>query len=360
MKVLVTSGHLERKGGIVNYVDQLIDNLEQKEIDVEHFVHGLKPKYHKNWVVPLAWSYQFLKFSIELDSKNPDIVHINPSLNRGSIIRDFIFLKISKNKGYPVVLFFRGWRWNLFDKIKANRIFRKKFIKNLENVDQIIVLSEDFKKALVELGIDGNKIKISSTMVEVEAYRSNNKKIEEPYNILFCGNIAETKGVYELLESINRVIEHEKDVNFIFMGDGPELERLQNRSKELNIERFVTFTGYMTGEEKYEVYKTSDLFVLPSYTEGFPNVALEAMAAGLPIIATSVGALKYAIKENKNGLKINSVPPNPEEIGNKIIELIEDQELMEKISEFNIREAENKYSVESVANQMIDIYEEVK
>jgi len=359
MKVLITSGHLDRKGGIVNYVDQLIRNLKQNDIEVCHFVHGLKPKYHKNWLVPLAWVYQFGKFSIELDSENPDIVHINPSLNRGSIIRDFIFLKISKNKGFPVILFFRGWRWDLFKKIRSHLIFRKKFIKCLEEANQIVVLSKDFKDALVGLGIDDDKIEISSTMVETKKYKPENKNFDRLYNVLFCGNIAKAKGVYELLEVINIVVEKNKNLNFIFMGDGPELENLKKKTKKMGIEKHVTFTGYKKGEEKYDIYKKSHLFVLPSYTEGFPNVALEAMAAGLPIIATPVGALKYAIKNGKNGWKLESVPPDYEEIADKIIELIDDPDLMKKMSENNIQEAKSKYDVKAVTDDIVKIYREI-
>jgi len=358
MKVLITTWRLDNKGGIVNYVKLLINNINNN-LQISHFAHGSKLKYHKPHIVLIIWIYQFVKFCIILDKKKPDLIHLNPSLIKISVIRDFIFLNISKSMGFPVLIFFRGWRWSFFEKIKNKTLWKYVFLTNLSKTDKILVLSKDYKEALIDIGVDKDKIEISSTMVESELYATENKNFDKPYNILFCGHMVKYKGIYELLDAIPIITDYEKDLNFIFMGSGPELKNLKKKIEGKEINEYVTFTGHKTGEEKYDIYKKAHLFVLPSYTEGFPNVALEAMAAGLPIIATPVGALKYAIEDGKNGWKLESVPPRPDELAEKIIELIEDPDLMKEMSENNLLEAKSKYDVKAVTDDIIKIYREI-
>jgi len=286
-------------------------------------------------------------------------VHLNPSLVWGSIIRDIIFLNIAKAQGYPVLFFIHGWRWPLFEKIKESKFLKKLFTNNIQKSDKILVLSKGFKKSLVELGIDEKKICLTSMMIESKKYEPDEKEFREPYNVLFCSKVSKGKGPFELLDSVPKVLDEFPKTKFIFMGDGPCLDDVKNNASEMGIENNVIFTGYKTGYDKIKWYKKSDLFVFPSYTEGFPNVYLEALAAGLPVIATPVGALKYALKDGKNGYKLSSAPAKPEEITDKIINLLGSPNRMKEISRRNLEEAKDKYDVEAVTEQIESIYEEV-
>jgi glycosyltransferase involved in cell wall biosynthesis len=260
---------------------------------------------------------------------------------------------------FPTIIFIRGWRWNFFKKIKQNKILTKIFISNLKKADKILVLSDNFKRELLELEINEETIHTTSTMVESDRFLPSNKKFDKPYKILFCGNLKNFKGPYELLDAIPFLLNHEKNLKIIFMGNGPELNNLKSKTKEMSIEKFVSFIGYKKGEEKYNIFKNSHIFVIPSYTEGFPNVFLEAMAAGLPIISTSVGGLKNAFKDGKNGFMLKSNPPDPIEISINILKLINNHDIMINMSEFNIKEAKNKYDVAVVTKKIEKIYKDI-
>jgi len=356
MNIFITSRHLSNKCGVVNYTNLLMDVLEKEGHEFTHFGIGLIPKYHKDLILPIVYSYQFLKFNFKLKKSNPEIVHLNPSLAWGSIIRDIIFLNIAKAQGYPVLFFMHGWRWQLFKKINNIEFLKKLFRDNLQRADKILVLSKDFKDALVGLGLDEEKIEVTSTMVESEKYDPGEKNFSSPYNVLFCSRMSKAKGPFELIDAIPKVLDEFPKTNFIFMGNGPCLEDSKSKARRMDIEDNVLFTGYKTGDEKIKWYKKSDLFVFPSHTEGFPNVYLEALAAGLPVVATPVGAMKHTLKDGKNGYKLESTPTIPEEIAEKIIKLLRDPVKMKKISQNNLKKAKEKYDVEIICSKIRDIY----
>lgn len=357
MKILILGPPLDTIGGIQNYLNIFINKLKTYDNDVYYFPQAFKRKmgyfFYFNFVI------QYFKFKVSIRKMKPDIIQLNPSLIWASIIRDFLFLNISKMNQIPVVFFIRGWRWQLFYRIRGNTILRKIFLIHLRKADKIIVLSRDFKEALVDLGIDKNDIFISSTMVESHLYSPKEKNFNKPYIILFCGQIAKIKGVYELIQSVPQVLEYEKNFKLILIGDGPELDNLKKKIKEMRIEEHISFTGYKSGKEKYDIFKNSHIFVLPSYTEGFPNVVLEAMAAGMPIIATPVGGLKYAIRNSENGFLCESNPPHSSNISNLILKLIMDPSLMADISNFNIKEVEKKYDSSVVTKEIQQIFNDI-
>lgn len=125
--------------------------------------------------------------------------------------------------------------------------------------------------------------------------------------LLFVGWIERGKGVFELLESVRwMVAQGECDVSLTLAGRGSALEDAQSWVCSHGLEGHITFAGWVAGDEKISLYEGVDVFVLPSHAEGLPNAMIEAMAAGLPIVVTSVGSIPDFIVDNMNGLV---VPP---------------------------------------------------
>ncbi|GAI08660.1 unnamed protein product, partial [marine sediment metagenome] len=124
------------------------------------------------------------------------------------------------------------------------------------------------------------------------------------------------------------------------------------------ISRYIEFLGYLRGEEKIQVFITSDIFILPTYhPEGFPYAILEAMSAGLPIISTPIGAIPEIIEDGANGFLI---PPKiPYILAEKILTLIEDKSLREKMGAENMKKAQEKYDVKVVCKIFEKIYKEI-
>jgi glycosyltransferase involved in cell wall biosynthesis len=119
---------------------------------------------------------------------------------------------------------------------------------------------------------------------------------------LFVGRIEKEKGIYDLLQAFEEVAKHIPNANLKFVGEGSEFQDL---NKACIGKKGVEVVGYLQGEDLNREYAASNCVVLPSYSEGFPYVFIEAMRAGKPIVATNVGALADLV-DSKNGFLVGA------------------------------------------------------
>lgn len=355
IKILIITPDLKQPGGVSNFIKLLSKGLDENNFEIKYFFVGKTGVYIKDLFYPFLILVSIFRLRKILKIFQPDLVHMNPSLDHIAIIRDFIFLRIIKREGYPVLFFIHGWQKNISKKFK-NIIIKKYFKKRFEMIDLLVVLANEFKKELIDLGINSDKVSVLSTMVETNKYLPKYKIFTNPYKILFCANMKKEKGPFELLDAVPLVIEKYRDALFILVGDGKDLEKLKEKAKVMGIEKYVNFTGFKTGNNKIELFKQAHIFVFPSHSEGFPTVILEAMAAGLPLITTKIGGLKDAMENGRQGLIINRNISNPKEIAEKINYLIKNPEIMKKMSENNIKESLEKYDHKIITKKIIEIY----
>lgn len=353
-------------GGVVNYINLLLKYLNKSKFKTFYFSYGKSPNWYRGEDNPSKFGYhisyikKLIEFVVEIKRRNIQIVHINSGLSQRSLFRDGVFSLIAKIFGCRTLFFLHGWKEKEFEKI-INDLIKKKITRILlKKQDAIVVSASQFKKELIDLGIESQRIFVSSTMVESEKYRSKIKKFGlPPYEVLFCANMIRSKGIYELLDAIPFVIEKYPQTRFTFVGNGKELEISKEKSKELRIRENIEFTDYVSNIEKIKFLKKAHVFAFPSHTEGFPTVILEAMAAGTPLVVTPVGGLKEVLLDGVHGKIIKSMPPQPKEIGEKIITLLSSPELMREMSENNLKDVIEKYDVKVVSSQIGQIYEKI-
>ena len=104
-----------------------------------------------------------------------------------------------------------------------------------------------------------------------------------------------------LIRATKFILETGTVVHTLIIGDGPDKDMLESLTHQLQMGNYVTFKGQIQNEQIPDYLAASDVFVLPSLSEGFPNVLLEAMASGLPIVATNVGGIPEFVKDGENG-----------------------------------------------------------
>ena len=156
--------------------------------------------------------------------------------------------------------------------------------------------------------------------------------IRERKNVIgFIGRLEREKGILNFVYAIPLILKRENDVRFVICGEGELADTI--RKKLINkgeLKHFVKLKPWVSHENVPSVLNRLKLLVLPSYTEGLPNILLEAMACGTPVLATTVGAIPDIIKEGITGFLLKS--NEPEHIASRIIELLDKPELLENVS----------------------------
>jgi len=208
-----------------------------------------------------------------------------------------------------------------------------KFRKRLPKTDIFVNSPELFEKYK-------NKSKSielvkTTTLREEDFYKKASTAFQDPIRLLFTGRIEPTKGLIELFEAGKRLIDTGKDIQIDIVGwennpEKPFEKKLISYAESLGISNNITFHGKKKlGPDLNQYYRNSDIYVLPSYHEGFPRTIWEAMSNSLPVIATNVGGIPFFLKSKKHAILIE--PKNSNSIAKAIELLINDDNLREKI-----------------------------
>jgi glycosyltransferase involved in cell wall biosynthesis len=169
--------------------------------------------------------------------------------------------------------------------------------------------------------------------------------------MLFVGNLKKEKGVYELLEAFAEIRRNVPHIVLKICGQGIERFGMEKRIEELRISDCVSLIGAVEPAEMHKWMQASDLFVLPTYHEGMPNVVMEAMACGLPVISTTVGGLPEAVGSSGGALLIE--PKNIEQLTGTMAGLAGDRARRERMSSAARQTAEQKFGAQANAIKLL-------
>lgn len=344
MKILLISPIPPPAGGIASWTNLYLESKRAKEnyVDlVSTAVLGerinnftkLKPNEELRRLIKVL--YMLKK---KLSEQEFDIVHLNSPCSKLGLLRDYLCAIIVNQKKVKFIVHYRcdvtymlkGW---------IQRLLFKKLCKRS---DKILVLNK-VSKDYVLSKVKKESIIIPNFVEELSIEETISFNVnEELKNILFVGHIIRTKGCYEIL----KVAEHFTEKNFILVG------HITEEFRNICIPKNVRFVGEVGKEEVKQFMLRSDIFLFPTYTEGFPNVVTEAMALGLPIIASAVGAIPDMI-EDKGGILV--------EVGNlnqlvDAINILEHKEIREKISKWNIDKVKQTYTIDKVMENLFCEY----
>jgi len=181
------------------------------------------------------------------------------------------------------------------------------------------------------------------------------KPFEERRKIVgYVGRLENEKGVRELVDAFP-LVRQKVNVDFLVVGEGSLLGQMRKVVSEKEILSNVTFTGWVSNVHDY--LNKMKLLILPSKTEGFPSVVLEAMACGTPVLATPVGDVPSIVKDGFNGFLLEST--SPVYISEKIVELLRKPKLLSQIAENASTWVKENFSLEQVISQWQKIFNEL-
>ena len=282
-----------------------------------------------------------------------DVLHICTSASI-SLIKDILIVKAAKKKGIKTFAHCHFGR--IPEVLKSTGLEKRLFDKLISIVDGLVVMDMKSFKALREY--DCNKVfylpnPLSTT---VEQLINNNKDIQRvPKKIVFAGHVMVTKGVFELVEACKQL----DRIDLVIMGHVPD-ETAKNKLLETagdGCDSWLHITGSLPFEQVIREMLSCNVFTLPTYTEGFPNVIIESMACGCPIVTTPVGAIPEMLDINSDkpcGICVE--PRNVMQLKEAIEELLVDNDLATKYGKRAQSRVREQYSINKVWEQLVGIW----
>jgi teichuronic acid biosynthesis glycosyltransferase TuaC len=174
---------------------------------------------------------------------------------------------------------------------------------------------------------------------------------------LYAGYLIRRKGVYELVEAFLKIRSEGLDVMLVMCGSGPEESALKALIREKNIEDAIRIVGEVEPEKMSKWMQVSKLFVLATHTEGMPNVIMEAMACGVPVIATAVGGLPTAIGDCEGAILVP--PKNVSAFADAIMRVVNDDKLRKRMRKAARKKTEQDFGVEQNAHRILNYLQKV-
>ena len=308
LKVLLVSPIPPPIGGIATWTQNIIDYLNYNPGKFDILICNSARKGRlinsksiiKRVSVGILNSLKiYYKIKKNIKTNNPDLIHLVSSASY-ALLKDYLIVRLLKKSKIPFVL---HWRFGRIPSLADKQNWEWKLLSKLiRKSNMSIVIDNESYKTLLKFGITNivnipNPISLDTELLAKDSLLIENKK--QNRQLIFVGHVKRNKGVYELVQSCLSI---QGDIDLKIIGPFEEkvkieLLELANRRENGN---WLHILGPMKKEQVLNHMRNSSILVLPSYTEGFPNVVIEGMTMGCAIIATDVGAIPEMIDCTSN------------------------------------------------------------
>jgi len=231
----------------------------------------------------------------------------------------------------------------------------------LHRANHIVAVSDNVRKRLRRFAIPASKITVIQNGIDTARFASANPALRQEFHlngktvIGAVGRLSSEKGHSFLLRAVARIAEEFPNLAVVFAGSGPEQPALESLARELKLENKVVFAGFR--QDVPEVYASLDIFVLPSLQEALPLTLLEAMAAGLPVVASHVGDVRKIVVSGESGLLAE--PGSADSLYRALAELLRQPALRDTLRAKGRTVVSTSFSVQRMATRYLQVYESV-
>lgn len=253
------------------------------------------------------------------------------------------------------------------------KLYRKMGLRTLNRATMVTSPSRfQAKEAATDLSWDEKRIEVVPNPISSSILKNSNPDIscsdhsEKPIGwegkslVLYSGRIEYVKGIIHLVQSVKQVVNGFTDAHFVIAGviHNPKLEKeLDGILCDEVIRSHVSFLGHVQWDDLAQLYKQASVFVMPSYYETFGISVLEAMAFGLPVIATTAGGLPEVVENEVTGIL---VPPRDHiALGNAIIRLLKDSDMRFRMGQAGRKRVMEHFTAHQVADQTLSKYRKI-
>ncbi|WP_144058897.1 glycosyltransferase [Rhodopirellula sp. SWK7] len=231
----------------------------------------------------------------------------------------------------------------------------------LPRYDRVICVSQDLYDDCLRSGVAATNLSLIDNAIALDDYAASNDPAEAKQRLSFStnttlvvgvGRLSNEKGFDLLIRSIANLIDSGADVSLAIAGDGAEHDSLQQLIRSTGHQDRIRLLGFVA--DPRTVYRAADLYALSSRREGLPNVVLEAMAMGVPVLATRVAGMPTLISDDVNGRLVE--PDDMDELQQALAALIADPSARQRYGEAGRQTVEERFSFEGRMKKMVDVY----
>jgi len=349
--ILVADG-LEGKGGIERIMLYLTRELAVRHPELETFIQQTRfgpTQLIRHATTPLALA----QFAARCAAGKVSLVHVNVA-PRGSTWRKMLFAKVAKAAGVPAMLHLHGSGYDDYYAARSPSQ-QKKILDFFREADGVVVLGDHWERFMRDtLGVDEARITVVENGVPTPGGEASPDS--DPPTIVFMGAVGERKGVDVLIPALGQVAAAGIDFRARIGGNG-DLDHYKGLAKTAGIAEKVEFLGWVGEEIVDREMRGADIFVLPSRAENQPVAIIEAMARGLPVISTAIGAIPETVQDGTCGL---IVPPGEvDPLAGAIETLAKDAAMRQRMGKAGRARWKERYSIAAVADRMADRYREL-
>jgi glycosyltransferase involved in cell wall biosynthesis len=295
---VVTPGGLNVPGGIgrmISYFHRTWDRADAPLTIIDTYGPGPKLK------MPFYFAVACARLIAAALAGRIGLLHVHMS-ERLSVLRKGLVVRFGSALGIPVVLHLHGAEFaDYCRRVSPRRLARIK--RMMAKADAVVTLGTYWRDFVCgELGVDPSKVAILHNAVPGPAALPE-RPSKGPCRIVFLGVVCERKGVPILLRALAEPAMRSLEWHADIAGNG-EVDFFRAEAQRLGLAKRVTFHGWVDEARARQLLAASDILTLPSRNEGLPMAILEAMAYGLPIVATAVGSIADAIVDGESGLLV--------------------------------------------------------
>ncbi len=242
--------------------------------------------------------------------------------------------------------------------LNKNPFSQRKYKKG---IDSIIAVSSGVKKVLIESGMDARVIDVVPDGIDLLSLEDKKKSdylqrefsfAQDDYLVGIVAHLVDHKGHKYLIEAAKILKYKAPNIKIIIVGEGPLLTELTRQAKDIHVDDMVFFLGFRADVPK--ILSSLDLFVLSSHLEGMGSSIMDAMVYSLPVVATNVGGIPEVVVDGKTGLLVP--PRQPKALAEAILKLYANPSLSLKFGKLGCEVVHQKFSSESMANKILEIY----
>lgn len=318
---------------------------------------GIRVRYPRRFALPRRvlftklWRFQFraLRNSV---ARVPDLIHAHCAYPDGRAAIEY-----GAQTGRPVVITVHGSDIKVLPKLKSE--LRQRIIEALTQAATVVAVSQELRRAVVQLGVPADRVVCIPNGVDCRLFSATgaHQPGKDGWRLLYVGRFVEAKGLRVLLAALAKVRSQGRDVSLTLVGGHPATGTAHPflaQVEALNLSAHVSFADAVPWEDLPQYMAAADLFVLPSFSEGLTTSLVEAMACGLPVVATRCGGPEEVVNAEVGRLVAVG---DAEDLAAGILAVLDEYDGYDR--EAISRQAEARYDYRRLAARIYALYEDV-